>query len=258
VSVPRGPDAVPAAGRIPREARLEVDGLQAEYRDTPVLWQVSLRVLPGQVTALVGANGAGKTTLLKLLSGLRDGFLKVTRGTMRFGGQDLAALAPAQIVRRGIAHVPEGRHLFPGLTVLENLRLGGYLGGSRRQTAEAIEAVFGLLPVLRERRRQLAGTMSGGEQQMLAIGRALVQRPALLMLDEPSVGLAPRMVAAVFDLVARIRARGTSVLLVEQNVRQALGLADHGYVLENGRIVLAAPGAELVEHPTVRRAYLGL
>jgi len=223
-----------------------------------VLWQVSLRVLPGQVTALVGANGAGKTTLLKLLSGLRDGFLKVTRGTMRFGGQDLAVLPPAQIVRRGIAHVPEGRHLFPGLTVLENLRLGGYLCVSRRQAAEAIEGVFELLPVLRERRRQLAGTMSGGEQQLLAIGRALVQRPALLMLDEPSVGLAPRMVGVVFDLVARIRARGTSVLLVEQNVRQALGLADHGYVLENGRIVLAAPGAELVEHPTVRRAYLGL
>jgi branched-chain amino acid transport system ATP-binding protein len=249
---------VPEAGRGPEEALLEVEGLQAEYRDTPVLWQVSLRVLPGQVTALVGANGAGKTTVLKLLSGLRDGFLRISRGTMRFGGQDLAALDPAQIVRRGIAHVPEGRHLFPGLTVLENLRLGGYLCASRRRAADAVESVFELLPVLRERRRQLAGTMSGGEQQLLAIGRALVQRPALLMLDEPSVGLAPRMVAVVFDLVARIRARGTSVLLVEQNVRQALGLADHGYVLENGRIVLAAPGAELVEHPTVRRAYLGL
>jgi branched-chain amino acid transport system ATP-binding protein len=223
-----------------------------------VLWQVSLRVRPGGITALVGANGAGKTTLLKVLSGLRDGFLKVTRGTMRFGGQDLGALEPAEIVRRGIAHVPEGRHLFPGLTVLENLRLGGYLAGSRRQAAEAIEGVFELLPVLRERRRQLAGTMSGGEQQLLAIGRALVQRPRLLMLDEPSVGLAPRMVAVVFDLVAGIRARGTSVLLVEQNVRRALGQADEGYVLENGRVVLAAAGAELIEHPTVRRAYLGL
>lgn len=239
-------------------ALLDVAGLQAEYRDIPVLWDVSFHVGQGELVALVGSNGAGKSTLLRALSGLRDGFLEVARGTIRFAGQSLVGLDPARIVERGIAHVPEGRHLFPGLTVLENLRLGGYLAPARRVAAEAVESALELLPLLRERRRQLAGTLSGGEQQLLAIGRALVQRPTLLMLDEPSVGLAPRMVAVVFDLVRAIRARGVSVLLVEQNVRQALALADHGYVLENGRIVLAGPGVDLVEHPKVRRAYLGL
>jgi branched-chain amino acid transport system ATP-binding protein len=208
--------------------------------------------------ALVGSNGAGKTTLLKVLSGLREGFLKVARGTLRFGGEGLWGLDPARIVRRGLAHVPEGRHLFPGLTVLENLRLGAYLSASRREAAEALERVVDMLPLLRERRRQLAGTLSGGEQQLVAIGRALMQRPTLLMLDEPSVGLAPRMVATVFELVTRIRAGGVSVLLVEQNVRQALTLADRTYVLENGRVVLEGPGTALAEHPKVRRAYLGL
>lgn len=235
-----------------------MNGLQAEYRDIPVLWEVSLHVRAGEIVALVGSNGAGKTTLLKVLSGLREGFLKVARGTLRFGGEGLWGLDPARIVRRGIAHVPEGRHLFPGLTVLENLRLGAYLLASRREAAEALERVIGMLPLLGERRRQLAGTLSGGEQQLVAIGRALMQRPTLLMLDEPSVGLAPRMVATVFELVRRIRAGGVSVLLVEQNVRQALALADRAYVLENGRVVLEGPGTALVEHPKVRRAYLGL
>jgi branched-chain amino acid transport system ATP-binding protein len=235
-----------------------VDTLQAEYRDVPVLWEVSLRVSEGEIVGLVGGNGAGKTTLLRVLSGLREGFLKVTRGSVRFRGQRLDGLDPAEVVHCGIAHVPEGRHLFPGLTVLDNLRLGGYLLGGRREAASMLESVFDLLPFLRERRRQLAGTLSGGEQQLVAIGRGLMQRPALLMLDEPSVGLAPRMVAAIFDLVARIRARGLSVLLVEQNVRQALALADRGYVVENGRIVLEGPGTTLAEHPKVRRAYLGL
>lgn len=235
-----------------------MNGLQAEYRDIPVLWEVSLHVRAGEIVALVGSNGAGKTTLLKVLSGLREGFLKVARGTLQFGGEGLWGLDPARIVRRGIAHVPEGRHLFPGLTVLENLRLGAYLSASRREAAEALERVVDMLPLLRERRRQLAGTLSGGEQQLLAIGRALMQRPTLLMLDEPSVGLAPRMVATVFELVTRIRAGGVSVLLVEQNVRQALTLADRTYVLENGRVVLEGPGTALAEHPKVRRAYLGL
>jgi len=235
-----------------------VRGLQAEYRDIPVLWEVSLQVRAGEIVALVGSNGAGKTTFLKVLSGLREGFLRVARGTLRFGGEDLWGLDPARIVRRGLAHVPEGRHLFPGLTVLENLRLGAYLLASRREAARALERVIDILPLLGERRRQLAGTLSGGEQQLLAIGRALVQRPTLLMLDEPSMGLAPRMVATVFDLVTRIREAGVSVLLVEQNVRQALALADRAYVLENGRVVLEGPGTALVEHPKVRRAYLGL
>jgi branched-chain amino acid transport system ATP-binding protein len=222
-----------------------------------VLWDVSLGVGAGEIVALVGANGAGKTTLLRVLSGLREGFLRVTRGAVRFRGEAIAGLDPAEIVGRGVAHVPECRHLFQGLTVRDNLRLGGYRT-PRGQAREAIERVLELLPFLRERRRQLAGTLSGGEQQLLAIGRALVQRPAFLMLDEPSVGLAPRMVATVFELVARIRASGVSVLLVEQNVRRALALADRGYLLENGRVVLAGPGAELVEHPKVKRAYLGL
>ena len=232
--------------------------MQAEYGDVPVIWEVSLAVAPGEIVALLGSNGAGKTTLLRLFSGLREGFLKITRGAVRFRGETLDGLDPADIVSRGIAHVPEGRHLFPGLSVRENLRLGGYLLGSRRQLAEALERVLELLPFLRERTRQLAGTLSGGEQQLLAIGRALMQRPALLMLDEPSVGLAPRMVATVFELVARIRATGVGVLLVEQNVRQALALADRGYVLENGRVVLQGSGSELIEHPRVKRAYLGL
>ena len=213
---------------------------------------------PGEIVALVGSNGAGKTTLLRLFSGLREGFLKITRGAVRFRGEALDGLDPAEIVSRGVAHVPEGRHLFPGLSVRENLRLGGYRLGSRGQRAEALERVLEMLPFLRGRTRQLAGTLSGGEQQLLAIGRALMVRPVLLMLDEPSVGLAPRMVATVFDLVARIRATGVGVLLVEQNVRQALALADRGYVLENGRIVLQGSGGELIEHPRVKRAYLGL
>jgi branched-chain amino acid transport system ATP-binding protein len=234
-----------------------VAGVQAEYRDIPVIWEVSLGVGPGEIVALVGGNGAGKTTLLRVLSGLREGFLKVTRGAVRFRGARLDGLDPAEIVTRGIAHVPEGRHLFPGLTVRDNLRLGGYLLPAR-VARETLERVQEMLPFLKERGRQLAGTLSGGEQQLLAIGRALMQRPSLLMLDEPSVGLAPRMVAVVFELIARIRAGGMSVLLVEQNVRQALALADRGYVLENGRIVLQGAGAELIEHPKVKRAYLGL
>jgi branched-chain amino acid transport system ATP-binding protein len=240
------------------DALLEVDRLQAEYRDVPVLWEASLGVNAGEIVALVGSNGAGKTTLLRVCSGLREGFLKVTRGTVRFRGEAVEALDPARIVTLGLAHVPEGRHLFPGLTVRENLRLGGYLASSRAQARASLDEVLGLLPFLGERAGQLAGTLSGGEQQLLAIGRALVQRPKLLMLDEPSMGLAPRMVAVVFELVARIRAAGVSVLLVEQNVRQALALADRGYVLENGRVVLEGPGAELIEHPRVKRAYLGL
>jgi len=235
-----------------------VDRVQAEYRDIPVVWGVSLAIAAGEIVALVGSNGAGKTTLLRVLSGLREGFLKLTRGAVRFRGENMAGLDPADIVSRGIAHVPEGRHVFPGLTVRDNLRLGGYVLASRSQARESLERVCEMLPFLRERRQQLAGTLSGGEQQLLAIGRGLMQRPALLMLDEPSVGLAPRMVAVVFELVARIRAAGVSVLLVEQNVRQALALADRGYVLENGRIVLAGAGAELAEHPKVKRAYLGL
>ena len=237
---------------------LEVAGLQAEYRDVPVLWDLSLTVRPGEIVALVGANGAGKTTLLRAISGLQEGFLNVKRGAIRFGGQSLDGLQAAEIVARGIAHVPEGRHLFVGLTVQENLTLGGFarLRGSERRAA--LERVYDVMPLLRERRRQLAGTLSGGEQQLLAIGRALMQRPTLLMLDEPSVGLAPRMVALVFDLVRQIRAGGVTVLLAEQNAMGALALADRGYVLENGRVTLEGEGPAMLTMRKVKHAYLGI
>lgn len=254
--------SVSAAARLrPRpstDTLLEVEGLQAEYRDIPVLWDVSLTVRTGEMVALVGSNGAGKSTLLRVVSGLQEGFLTVKRGTIRFGGQRLDGSGSAEIVARGIAHVPEGRHLFPGLTVLENLQLGGYARLAQADRRETMERVLETLPFLRERRRQLAGTLSGGEQQLLAIGRALMQRPGLLMLDEPSLGLAPRMVTTLFELVGRIRADGVSVLLVEQNVRQALALADRGYVIETGRIVLEGRGSDLLGHPKVKRAYLGV
>jgi branched-chain amino acid transport system ATP-binding protein len=237
---------------------LEVQGLQAEYRDIPVLWDVSLTVVAGEIVALVGSNGAGKTTLLRALSGLREGFLDVTRGSIRFHGRPLDRLDASQIVALGIAHVPEGRHVFPGLTVLENLRLAGYVRLPRGERRESLERVFETLPLLRERRRQLAGTLSGGEQQMLAIGRALMQRPTLLMLDEPSLGLAPRIVSALFELIPEIRAGGVTILLAEQTVRRTLELADRGYVMENGRVVMEGPGRNLLEQRKVREAYLGL
>lgn len=250
-----GVAVVPTDGQRPL---LQVDGLQAEYRDVPVLWEVSLTVRTGEIVALVGSNGAGKTTLLRALSGLWEGFLDIKRGTIRFAGHLLNGLESAEIVARGIAHVPEGRHVFPGLTVLENLQLAGFVRLNRTQRREALERVYEILPILRERRRQLAGTLSGGEQQLLAIGRALMQRPILLMLDEPSGGLAPRMVAMLFELIERIRAGGVTVLLAEQNVRGALALADRGYVLENGRIALEGEGRNLLEQRRVKRAVLGL
>jgi branched-chain amino acid transport system ATP-binding protein len=205
------------------------------------------------ITTILGANGAGKTTTLRAVCGMVR-----TAGVVRFAGQRIDGKAPEDIVRLGIAHVPEGRGTFVNLTVEENLRVGAYARRDRAAFRRDLDRVYQYFPILRERHRQLAGTLSGGEQQLLAIGRALVQRPVLLMLDEPSVGLAPRMVAVVLELVARIRARGVSVLLVEQNVRQALACADRGYVLESGRIVLEGPARGLVDHPVVRRAYLGL
>jgi branched-chain amino acid transport system ATP-binding protein len=239
-------------------ALLEVDRVQAEYRDVPVLWDISIAVRPGEIVALVGANGAGKTTLLRAISGLREGFLDVTRGAVRLGGQPLDRLDAAAIVAHGLAHVPEGRHLFVGLTVEENLVLGGFARLRRTERGAALARVYEIMPLLRERRRQLAGTLSGGEQQLLAIGRALMQRPTLLMLDEPSVGLAPRMVALVFDLIQAVRADGVTVLLAEQNAMGALALADRGYVLENGRVTLEGVGQELLTTRKVRHAYLGI
>jgi branched-chain amino acid transport system ATP-binding protein len=230
---------------------LRLDSVEAGYRDLVAVRDVSLEVRAGEVVALIGANGAGKTTTLRAITGL----LPVRRGRVELAGERIDGRAPAQIVARGIAHVPEGRQLFPTLSVRENLELGARERASR---TTGLEAVFALFPRLRERERQLAGTLSGGEQQMCAIGRGLMARPRLLLLDEPSLGLAPVMVKLIFETLAAINASGTTILLVEQNVARALSLAHRGYVLENGRIVLEGPRAALQQSAHVRQAYLGL
>jgi branched-chain amino acid transport system ATP-binding protein len=230
---------------------LRLDGVEAGYRDLVAVRDVSLEVRPGEVVSLIGANGAGKTTTLRAICGL----LPVRRGTIEFAGERLGGRTSAEIVARGIAHVPEGRQLFPSLTVRENLEVGAR---DRATRGDALDAVFALFPRLRERERQLAGTLSGGEQQMCAIGRGLMARPRLLVLDEPSLGLAPVMVKLIFENLARINAGGTTMLLVEQNVARALQLAHRGYVIENGSIVLQGDRAELQASPHIKQAYLGL
>jgi branched-chain amino acid transport system ATP-binding protein len=233
---------------------LEVRGLSVAYGDVRVLHDVTMRVGEREIVSLVGANGAGKTTTLRAVSGL----MPVLAGEATFEGEPLTGQPPSRIVERGIAHVPEGRQLFTNMTVGENLEMGAYLPKAKRALAQTLGWVTALFPRLGERREQLAGTLSGGEQQMLAIGRALMSRPRLLILDEPSLGLAPLMVKAIFDAVARINAEGTTVLLVEQNLVQSLRLSHRGYVLETGRIVLAGTGEELLANPHTRKAFLGL
>lgn len=233
---------------------LRVEGLRAAYGDLEVLHGVSLEVGDRETVALLGANGAGKTTLLRAIARLQ----RVTGGRVLWDDVDLLAQPPHRLAALGIAHVPDGRGILRTLTVLENLELGAYIPGARRVRRESLEQVFHLFPLLAERQRQRAGTLSGGEQQMLAIGRALMLRPRLLILDEPSLGLAPKVAAQIFEVIARIREGGTAVLLVEQNVHQALAIADRGYVLETGRIVLAGSSQDLLADPTVRSAYLGL
>jgi branched-chain amino acid transport system ATP-binding protein len=233
---------------------LEVESLTAGYGEFTALWDVSLRVRAGEAVAVVGPNGAGKTTLMRVISGL----VPVRNGELRLDGQSLKGRRAHEIVGHGIAHVPEGRRIFPRLTVEENLRMGGYLPASRRHFAETVQRVYGLFPVLAERRRQLAGTLSGGEQQMLAIGRALMSRPRLVLLDEPSLGLAPVMVLRLFELIRRIRQEGYTILIVEQNVRQVLSLVDRAYLLEVGRIRVEGRAADLAEQDFVRKAYVGL
>ena len=233
---------------------LEVRGLSVAYGDVRVLHDVTLRVGEREIVSLVGANGAGKTTTLRAVSGL----LPVLGGEATFEGERLTGLPPSRIVERGIAHVPEGRQLFTNMTVGENLEMGAYLPRAKAEMERSLAWVTGLFPRLAERRAQQAGTLSGGEQQMLAIGRALMSRPRLLILDEPSLGLAPLMVKAIFDAVRRINAEGTTVLLVEQNLVQSLRLSHRGYVLETGRIVLAGGGEELLANPHTRTAFLGL
>jgi branched-chain amino acid transport system ATP-binding protein len=233
---------------------LRVEGIEVGYGDLTAVGDVSLEVREGETVALIGANGAGKTTTLRAVSGL----LPLRRGRVEFEGQRLDGLPSAQIVGRGIAHVPEGRQLFPTMTVLDNLELGARTPAARDRRAESLARVFDLFPRLRERRGQLAGTLSGGEQQMCAIGRGLMACPRLLMLDEPSLGLAPVMVKAIFEDLARINALGLTILLVEQNVLRSLQLAHRGYVLENGRVTLSGAGSDLLASGHIKQAYLGL
>jgi branched-chain amino acid transport system ATP-binding protein len=233
---------------------LRVDGIEVGYGDLTAVRDVSLEVREGETVALIGANGAGKTTTLRAVAGL----LPLRRGRIEFEGQRLDGQSSSRIVARGLAHVPEGRQLFPTMTVRENLELGARTGAARAGIAASLEQVFDLFPRLQERAAQLAGTLSGGEQQMCAIGRGLMARPRLLMLDEPSLGLAPVMVKAIFEDLARINGRGITILLVEQNVLRSLHLAHRGYVLENGRMTLSGPRDDLLASGHIKQAYLGL
>ena len=234
-------------------ALLRLAGVAAGYGDLVAVRDVTLEVRAGEVVALIGANGAGKTTTLRAIAGL----LPLRGGEIVLDGEPLGAAGPAAIVARGIAHVPEGRQLFPTMTVLENVELGARSAEARARRAETLAWVLGLFPRLAERRRQLAGTLSGGEQQMCAIARGLMARPRLLLLDEPSLGLAPLAARAIFETLARINRDGTTILLVEQSVAGALRLCHRGYVLENGRVTLHGTRAELAANPHVRAAYLG-
>ncbi len=232
---------------------LEVDAIDASYGRVGVLVGVSLHVDEGEIVTLIGANGAGKTTTLRAISGL----VRIARGAIRFADADIANVSPDEIVRRGVGHSPEGRRVFARMTVRENLELGAYTRSSRREFDEDFERVLDVFPRLRERLEQKSGTLSGGEQQMLAIGRALMSRPRLLMLDEPSLGLSPILVETIFAVIRDINARGTTILLIEQNARQALAIANRGYVLETGRIALSDTAANLMTSELVGAAYLG-
>jgi branched-chain amino acid transport system ATP-binding protein len=233
---------------------LELSQVTAGYGAFTALWDVTLRVALGEAVAVVGPNGAGKTTLLRVISGL----IAPRSGRIAFEGADLAGHPAYDIVAHGIAHVPEGRRLFPQLTVAENLKMGAFLPSARSHFHESLERVYTLFPVLAERQRQRAGSLSGGEQQMLAVGRALMSRPKLILFDEPSMGLAPVMVLRLFDMIARVREGGFTILIVEQNVRQVLKLVDRAYLLEVGRIKVEGRAADLAEQDFVRQAYVGL
>ena len=232
---------------------LDVALLSSRYGRIPALDRVSLAIGRGELVALVGANGAGKTTLLRVLSGVQP----ASGGSVRFEGADVTRLAPRRRVQQGIVQVPEGRQVFAAMTVEENLGLGAYLR-PRREIGAGLERVYALFPVLATKRREAAGTLSGGQQQMLALGRALMSRPRLLLLDEPSMGLAPRLVAEIFGVIRALKDAATTILLVDQNAQAALAIADRAYVLETGRIALEGRGSELLANPRVQQSYLGL
>jgi len=233
---------------------LEVRGIDVFYGDVQVVRDVSFNVRVGEVVALIGANGAGKSTVLKTISGL----LRPARGEILFEGRPIHSAPPYRLIEAGMAHVPEGRRLFPEMSVEENLLMGALKGAARAKRAESMESVFELFPRLRERRGQDAGTLSGGEQQMLAVGRGLMSKPRLIMFDEPSLGLAPILVKEIFRVIGQIRKEGATVLIVEQNVRQTLGVADRAYVLENGRVAMEGAGRDLLGNEHVKTAYLGV
>ena len=232
---------------------LEVDGIDVFYRDVQAVWDVSVDVEPGEIVTMVGANGAGKTTTLRTIAGL----LKPRRGTIRFQGEDVTGMPPFKLVERGLVLVPEARQLWPQMTVRENLEMGAYGKEARKHRHETLGVVLQMFPILEKRSRQNAGTLSGGEQQMCAIGRGLMGRPKVLMLDEPSLGLAPMLVRQVFAALKEINARGVTVLLVEQNVHQALALANRGFVLETGHLTLSGQTRTLLGDPRVKEKFLG-
>jgi branched-chain amino acid transport system ATP-binding protein len=232
---------------------LRIDGLTVRYGAIEALSGVSLKVREGEIVTLIGANGAGKSTLLMTISGL----LRPAQGAIAFGGRDITRVPPHRIVRIGVAHVPEGRRVFADLSVDDNLDLGAYARRAGRELHQARQRVYRMFPKLAERRHQRAGTLSGGEQQMLAIGRGLMARPRLLLLDEPSLGLAPVLVVEIFKALQEINREGATILLVEQNAHMALRIATRGYVLESGRVTLSGPAADLEGNPKVREAYLG-
>ena len=233
---------------------LEVQNIDVFYGDLQVLWDVSFTVEQGEIVALVGANGSGKSTTLKAISGL----LNPANGSISFLDQRLDQIPANKIIEHGVAHVPEGRRLFPEMTVRENLIMGSLARQAKLKREETMEWIFGLFPRLREREKQLAGTLSGGEQQMLAVGRGLMALPKMIMFDEPSLGLAPILVAEIFNIIKRIKKEGVTVLITEQNTKQTLEISDRGYVLENGHVVLSGTGQELLNNEHVKQAYLGI
>jgi len=234
---------------------LQVEAIDVYYGDVQVLKSVTLDVQEKELVAVIGANGAGKTTLIKTISGL----LKPRKGSVFFDGKRIDNINANKVVARGIVQVPEGRLLFPDMTVRENLEMGGYLVNNKQLLQEHLKSVYELFPMLQERGNQFAGTMSGGEQQMLAVGRALMSTPRLIMLDEPSLGLAPKLVQSIFEMIVRINKElGMTVLLVEQNVQHSCQISDRAFVIENGEVVLQGPGPDMLENDHVRRAYLGL